>query len=432
MPTRYNAKPKTKFGVPALPTGFNSSSTVPEEFTIPSVGVEDVDRSLFELFNLEIPLLVSTDNGLRRVPIIFAAGEKWAILKSGKALRDKNDSLILPLITITRNNIIQTAHDDIAGRGINQQLGELVIQRRLHKSDRDYQRLINRLLIKNQLNVAVNPEDGPIEGQVATNQVIGDLSEDPAVIDGGLLMSDKMKNVYETIVVPTPQFFTANYDITIWTQYQQQMNQVIENLISSFLPQGNAWKLDTKKGYWFIATVDGNVYNAENNFDDMSKEERLIKHKFSVKVPGYILATASPGAPVPLRRFVSCPQISFETNLDYEMLPGTDGIDDPFLGADDPTLPLDINQSNRKDQRETGRTRLYPGNNNHVDPGDPALLSVSRARDVAKYRKLTGINEAGEKVIHYLRVKSVNRFTGEVIYAPSTDLGGLKIITIED
>jgi hypothetical protein len=205
------------------------------------------------------------------------------------------------------------------------------------------------------------------------------------------------------------------------------MNQILECLVSSFLPQGNAWKLDTQKGYWFIATVDGNLFTPENNFDDMSQEERIIKYKFSVKVPGYILASSAPGVPIPIRRYVSSPSISFNIDTTGE----AEGVDDPFLGSDDPTLPLSDGSVRRRDQRETGQTRLYP-NSEVTNPHDPALQSRARGTQPAKYRKIVGIDRSGKQVVKYVKIKKINSHTGEVVYSPSTDLSDLSIIVVDD
>lgn len=339
MTTRFDARPATRFGVPPLPSGYQSTAS--PRFTIPPVGLEDVDRALFDLLNGGIPFTVGDESTTARtVPVIFSAGEKWALNKRMRALRDRNNALILPLITAVRTSVVQSPTEDITGRGINQQTGEIVIHRRLDKSDRAYQGLINRLLLQHQGNVAVGTGLGDA-GQLTTVRAIGDLAADPVVKQGGLLLPDRRNNVYETIVVPAPQFFTAKYDVTFRVQFIGHMNQMIELLMASFLPQGNCWRLDTPKGYWFIASVDANTYTADTNVDGFAQEERTIRYKFSVNVPGYVLASKVPGAPVPLKRYVSSPIVSFEPEVVARGSIDDEVVEEPFLGADDPTLPLE-------------------------------------------------------------------------------------------
>lgn len=433
MTIRYTAQPQARFGVAGLPSGYQAKPV--DDISIPSVGIEDVDKALFSLFNDEIPLIVG-GNGQesKRAPVVFYAGEKWALNKRMRALKDRNGALILPLITAVRTSITQDPAQDITGRGINQQTGELVIHRRLDKSDRAYQGLINRLLLKHQSNLAVGQGDGD-SGQLTTLRTIGDLADDPTVTQGGLLLSDRQNNVIETIVVPAPQFFTAQYDVTLWAQYTVHMNQMIEALLSSFLPQGNCWLLNTPKGYWFLASVDANTFNAELNADDYSTEERLIRYKFVVKVPGYVLGSSVPGSPVPIRRYVSSPSISFTTGLPGGDDNSVEGTSDPFLGADDPTLPLDPNDTTaprRRDARKVNATKLFPGNPEDRSPNDPALNSLKRGSGPARYKKVTGIDKNGNTVTRLYRIKNTNAFTGETVLAPDTGGDGLTIVVTDD
>lgn len=425
MTTRYTARSQPRFGVPGLPSGYEGRSTA--DIVIPSCGIDDVDKALFDLFNEQIPLVVGgTGEETRRVPVIFYTGEKWALAKKFKALRDRNGSLILPLITSVRTTIAQDMTEDITGRGINQQTGEIVIHRRLDKSDRGYQGLINRLLLQHQMNAAVPVGQGDV-GQLTTLREVGDLADDPTVEQGGLLVPDRAKNVYETIVVPAPQFFTAQYDFTIWAQYNRHMQQMINAIIASQLPQANCWKLDTIKGYWFVANVVDNAYTADNNADDFSQEERLIRYKFSVKVPGYILASSVPGAPVPIKRYVCSPSIDFQIPI---VSGASEGVQDPYLGADDPTLPLDADGSKRRDQRRTNGAQLYTGDGEN--PHDPALQSLPRGTGAPRFKKVTAIDKHGRLVTRLFRVKSVNQFTGETVVAPDAASEGLSIVLIED
>lgn len=417
-----------------MQSGFNGRS-VPD-VTVPSVGLADVDRSLFDLFNEQIPLIVGGDGqDSKRVPVVFFAGEKWALNKRLRALRDRNGTLILPLITAVRSSVTQDPGNDITGRGTNQQTGEIVVSRRLDRSDRSYQGLVNRLMLRNQEN-ASSLQSGDV-GQLSTRREIGDLSRTATVAGGGLLLPDKKRNVYETIVIPAPQFFTAQYDITLWAQYTSHMNQMLEAIIGSFLPQGNAWRLETPGGYWFIATVDGNVYTADLNADDYSQNERLIRYKMTVKVPGYVLASSVPGAPVPVRRYVSSPEVSFSvsTRIDIDSSPIGDGqrVVEPFLGADDPTLPLSHGRSTgdagRADNRSTERTLLYP-NRSEVSPHDPALRNIGRGQRLSSYKKINVVAPDGTTSERYARIKGRNEQAGETVLS-GFDLGSVVIAAVD-
>ena len=426
MTTRFNAKDAVNYGVPGVKSGYDGLKS---DFSIPSCGIEDVDVSLFNLFDKEIQPMVGGQESadMKKVPVVFAAGEKWALLKKGKPVRDRNNTLILPLITIMRQQITQEPNSDIAGRGINQQTGEIVIRRRLDQSDRNYQNLINRLFIENQTNVAVNPDDKPqVENQITTERKVGERKNDYSVMRGGLLQSNRKNNIYKTLVVPSPQFYTVNYEVTVWTQYMQHTNQILEKIMSSFLPQAKSWKLTTPKGYWFIAKVEQGAFETESSFEDMSSVERFIKMRFSVQVPAYVWASSAPGVPVPVKRYISSPIINFEVSADRAAVDGDPGTPEEFtnnfvLGSDDPTLPLDEQANVRDDQRRPGlrQQNIQPSNTDlSVDANDPVLSTYPRGRGPYPYKKI----EIGGQT-KYVRLVNVNAASGETVYSAS-DLEG--------
>jgi len=431
MATRFKTGARTNYGIEPLPTGYSEGGGV-SEFVIPPVGIEDVDVGIFNLFDKEIKFAVGGEGSseFKKVPIVFAGGEKWALLKRNRPMRDKNGALILPIITIGRQNIAQTPNEDITGRGINQRSGEIVIRRKLDKSDRGYQNLINRIYLKHQSGLAVPSEEGDVN-QLTTARAIGDLSDDGIIEDGGYLLGNRKNNIYETVVIPSPQFFTANYEITIWTQFTTHMNQVLETLMSSFLPQTQGWKIETSKGYWFVATVTDDIFSAETNFEDMSGAERFMKYKINVKVPAYMLASSAPGVPITVKKYVSSPDISFSMGLPLAEETDVNSVDDPTLGSDDPTLPTNESQTKRADQRRTGKGRLFVSSD-EIDPNDPALLSLPRGRIPANFKRIVSRNSNGALVTRLVRISSINSNTGETVYSPGTDLGDMSIVVIED
>jgi len=431
MTTRFNAVDQVNYGVPGVKSGYDSN--VKSDLSIPSCGLEDVDVALFTLFDKEIsPSVGGKDSQeIRRVPVVFAAGEKWAMLKRGRPLRDRKSSLILPLITIMRTGITQ-GPEDIAGRGINQQTGEIVVKRRLDNSDRDYQNLINKQLILNQVNVAVTSGSQYAGNHsLITGRKTGQLENSFNVRRGGLLVSNRRNNIFETLVVPSPQFYTATYSVTVWTQFTQHMNQIIEKMVASYLPQANSWKLTTPKGYWFIAKNDAGAFNVETNFEDMSTAERYIKCTFEIKIPAYFWASDAPGVPIPVKRYVSSPIIDFAIEgrgvVDGS---GPEEFSDNYtIGSDDPTLPLDERPNARDDQRRPGWRQqvVVPSNTDgRLDANDASLSSYPRGQGPNQYQKVQ-VGQNGE--FKYAKVVNVNQATGETVYS-AADFQGLKIIPV--
>lgn len=286
-----------------LANGYDDTNST-SEYTIPSCGIEDAETALFNLFDKEMGFTNKAVNGkngpiqMKKPNVIFSTGERFAIVKKLRPSRDSNNAHLLPLISIRRQSLEQT-DQDITQRGINQNTGVLTIKRRLDSSDMDYQNLLNRFMFKNQAPSAVTSRRTP-------DSIADDLMEQGALLDPQLT-----QNIFEIISIPQPQFYTSTYEITFWTTHVLHMNYLIETLFSSFLPQGKMFRLESPKGYWFMAYVD-DMFTSKDNFDDFTDQERLVQYSFNLRIKGYMLASNHPTNEVAVRRTVSAPQVSFD------------------------------------------------------------------------------------------------------------------------
>ena len=77
----------------------------PEDFEFPSIGIEDIDRTVFKLFDKKLNFQTTQKKESKKVPVVFASGERFALTRRKNPIRDKNNALILPLISIIRNDI---------------------------------------------------------------------------------------------------------------------------------------------------------------------------------------------------------------------------------------------------------------------------------------------------------------------------------------
>ena len=57
-----------------LRTGWEPGK-IPDDFNIPSCGIADMDKSMFNLFDKEIIIQISVDGTMKKVPFVFASGE---------------------------------------------------------------------------------------------------------------------------------------------------------------------------------------------------------------------------------------------------------------------------------------------------------------------------------------------------------------------
>jgi hypothetical protein len=92
------------------------------------------------------------------------------------------------------------------------------------------------------------------------------------------------------------------------------MNYMVTTLLAAQLPQGKNFRLNTPKGYWFLAEISDELSSADN-FEEYSEDKRVIRYTFQLTVKAFLLAPNGPGMPVPVRRHISAVEISFETVL---------------------------------------------------------------------------------------------------------------------
>jgi hypothetical protein len=117
-------------------------------------------------------------------------------------------------------------------------------------------------------------------------------------------------------------------------------------------------RLDTDKGYWFVAYFDEGI-SSEDNADNSSGEELIRKYKLTVKVPAYIVESGAPGIPSGLRKFVSAPQIAFangSSSVDTFLDEGTPTNHDPYAAADDPDKQYLLTEPSQHPQTRVAKT----------------------------------------------------------------------------
>lgn len=405
----------------ATPTGFDSLDSA-TDIKMPSCTIEDLDRAVFNLFDVQLPLQVKQkDDGVKKVPVIFATGERFAILRRKIHLGDRGPShsaLILPLISIQRTNISQ----DPENGAMPGQTFPITIKRRLSKDNPVYKRLINEMGFQNQDDIATVGHNntpagsGAIPGTVGTRRNTS-VSQD--AFDGKILKPQLSNNIYETLTIPPTKHYTATYDISIWAQYTQEMNEMLMTIMSLY--QNNdrrTFRLESPKGYWFVGYVSSDI-SADNNTDDFTDQERIIRYNFSIKANGYIIAPQYPGSPAYIKRYVSAPSIDFGIfGASSSVIIGSPSPQD----ADPNTFLLEDLYSDTNDlvDSRVGRNtngELIDSLDRHTDSGESTVGGYSRAirsntRTVVTRRDIF----TGEERSGLLRIKQSSSKAGETIY----------------
>lgn len=284
----------------------------------PSCHLEDVDRAVFNLFDKDLPLFYTQKDNTQRVPVVFATGERFALIARKKPLRDRSNALILPVISILRTSV-QTIHE--YGASIAPDV-PIIIKKQISSEDQVYQRILNKPGFQNSDDLAspsafsdTANQRGSSSGRIATRRD-GVGTEKPLSVQAGNILQPQIgNNLYEIYEVPPPIFVTVDYEVTLWTQYMQEMNNLISAIASeSHFKAIPSYRIETDKGYYFVAYFD-RTFSNQSNFEDFSEEERLVRSSFTIKVPGYIFGSATKNSLNQIKKFVSAPQISFETIL---------------------------------------------------------------------------------------------------------------------
>ena len=237
-------------------TEVEDTSIIEERIVMPST-LETIDEAFLQHVKEEFNIRTTTRNGFEEVPVLWLTAERSYQIKNNQNLRDKNGALILPIMTIERSSV----EKDPSNKGIffgnipptmDEKGGSVVIARRI-KQDKSS-------------NFA----------KADAHRVFGQLN----------YPFKNKKVVYQSVSVPMPVHITINYAITLRTEYQQQMNDMITPFI-------------TKTGgiNYFVFKKDGHRYEAfiqqdftqDNNIASLGEEEKMYQTTINIKVLGYLI-----------------------------------------------------------------------------------------------------------------------------------------------
>ena len=97
---------------------------------------------------------------------------------------------------------------------------------------------------------------------------------------------ENKKVVYEEIYMPIPVWVTVTYSITLRTEYQQQMN----DLMTPFATRtGNINALLLEKDKHRYEAFIQQEFAQGNNMSNLGEDERSFQTKINIKVLGYLL-----------------------------------------------------------------------------------------------------------------------------------------------
>tara|TARA_B100000131_G_C18112143_1_gene609984 strand:- start:655 stop:1515 length:861 start_codon:yes stop_codon:yes gene_type:complete len=242
-------------------------SKIKEYELMPST-IETIDRALFEWLSDDVNAHTTTNKGWKKVPVIWLSAERNYQIKHDKELRDSSGSLKLPLISIERTSIVKDlrnkgSHYAALPENVGNSTDDLLSVR---GGVRQISRRIEQKKTSNFANETVNKH-----------------------ANVGVKTPNK-KVVYESILIPLPVYINVTYSVTVKTEYQQQINDILSTIINKPNSSGIDSVLISSDGHDYETFIDGK-YNLVSNSKDVGESEKDYEAKISIRVLGYIVGS---------------------------------------------------------------------------------------------------------------------------------------------
>jgi hypothetical protein len=234
-----------------------------KELEIQPSTIETIDRALFEYIDDELDIFCTTNKGFKKVPFIWAGAERAYQIKHNRELRDVNGWLIYPIMSIERTGITK----DLAQRGayyaaaqnINDTKGGSMTVARTIKQDKtaNFANADSKRLVLNAVGTGQNN-----------------------------FPRKNSKVVYETITVPIPVYLEVTYTLTVMSEYQQQINEII----TPFMTKTGAvnYFVIEKDNHRFEVFLESD-YALNNNASALLEDARGYETQINFRVIGYIM-----------------------------------------------------------------------------------------------------------------------------------------------
>jgi hypothetical protein len=234
----------------------NSNYKTTKDF---SIQIIDIDTALLEHIKNNIKPTIIQDGENFLIPVIFDIPEAWETMQYSGGMRDKNGKLMFPLIVLRKNSITKdkTIGNKLDGNRVH-----------LYKTFQNKYTQINQYDNFNSLKSRIPTQD------------------------------------YTLVVIP--DYVTISYTITMFTNYIEHMNQLIE--IMNFATD-SYW--GDKERFMFRNTIDS--FNIDSSYNQ--GEDRIIKTTFNLTLNGYIIPPSINKELASIKKSYSKSQIKFNIEI---------------------------------------------------------------------------------------------------------------------
>ena len=230
-----------------------------------AIGLKEIDTAVLGHIKNIMKPIVRESNEIIKVPVLWGSEERWKSIRGRGVLRDKNGTIILPVMVVKRTSVAFNSEMPVSfDNDVQNKFIRVVRANRYSKNNR-YDRF-----------------------SVLTGQ----------------------KPVQESIVTGQPDFVTCNYNVVMMTSYTEQMNDLnalwVEHLQTYF---------GDSTSYRFLAGLAGDI---SNEVEMESQGERLIKNPLDMEIKAYMIPEFTDkvfGKTGEMKRVYSNKKISFSEKI---------------------------------------------------------------------------------------------------------------------
>ena len=248
------------FDFAMLPTG--SGEYFLEELGMLASTIEDIDYSLVSWLKEDLDLSTITNEGFKRVPVLWQVPERSFQVKHSKDLRD-GKNIVLPVLSVERTAISK----DPSRKGS--------FQAQIYSPDKNGR--AGRFVVAQRI-VPDKTRNFAVAAGTRTNTGGTDQRYYPRV---------NQKVVIQTLSIPIPVYISVDYKISIKTEYQQQMNDLIQPWVTIAGNSTMPPRIE-KDNHKFEVFLDGN-YTNNSNTSNLEMTHRNYETIISANVLGYLI-----------------------------------------------------------------------------------------------------------------------------------------------
>ena len=246
-------------------TKVDDPSVIEEQVFLPST-LENIDYAMYNFFQ-KLNISTTSNEGFKPVPVSWVGAERaynrkdrnWTDDETFVMKSDDLGAVIYPAITLERKGIVK----DRAKRGAlfapldrRRALGgsDIVIARRIVQGD------TNKFATADAFRTSKGAKDKNFKRK-------------------------NKKVIYETITMPIPTYLEIEYELECFTEYQQQMNDILAYLADS--TNNSNYFLAARNNHAYECFVESG-YSIDNTISDLGEDERTFHTAIKIKVLGYI------------------------------------------------------------------------------------------------------------------------------------------------